>query len=205
MAYCKKCGAYIPDGQETCLACGYSEAAEKAKEKAAQNSASSTAYAPRQKSEEELREDEVRRARAEERRRQQQEDFRRSQEEAARRAREQEFKRTLNEDGYATLHRNAPYGSSGYKNSSSDSRLFSYLSYISFLCFLPSLLGIEDPFTRFHARQGRKLFFASLIMDFIPGINAVAAIVRVVLAVIGMRNVSAGRMEKLPIIGDIGQ
>ena len=34
MAYCKKCGAYIPDGQETCLACGYSEAAEKAKEKA---------------------------------------------------------------------------------------------------------------------------------------------------------------------------
>ena len=205
MAYCKKCGAYIPDGQETCLACGYSEAAEKAKEKAAQNSASATAYAPRQKSEEELREDEVRRARAEERRRQQQEDFRRSQEEAARRAREQEFKRTLNEDGYATLHRNAPYGSSGYKNSSSDSRLFSYLSYISFLCFLPSLLGIEDPFTRFHARQGRKLFFASLIMDFIPGINAVAAIVRVVLAVIGMRNVSAGRMEKLPIIGDIGQ
>ncbi len=210
MAYCKKCGAYIPDGQETCLACGYSEAAEKAKEKAAQNSASATAYAPRQKSEEELREDEVRRARAEERRRQQQEmnrkwaeaeqlrrqqqeDFRRSQEEAARRAREQE------------LHRNAPYGSSGYKNSSSDSRLFSYLSYISFLCFLPSLLGIEDPFTRFHARQGRKLFFASLIMDFIPGINAVAAIVRVVLAVIGMRNVSAGRMEKLPIIGDIGQ
>ena len=23
MAYCKECGAYIPDGQEICLACGY--------------------------------------------------------------------------------------------------------------------------------------------------------------------------------------
>ena len=28
MAYCDKCGAYIPDGQTKCLACGYDEAAE---------------------------------------------------------------------------------------------------------------------------------------------------------------------------------
>ena len=28
MAYCKSCGAYIPDGQTVCLACGYDEAAE---------------------------------------------------------------------------------------------------------------------------------------------------------------------------------
>ena len=221
MAYCKKCGAYIPDGQETCLACGYSEAAEKAKEKAAQNSASATAYAPRQKSEEELREDEVRRARAEERRRQQQEmnrkwaeaeqlrrqqqeDFRRSQEEAARRAREQEFKRTLNEDGYATLHRNAPYGSSGYKSGTSN-RTLAYLSYISFLCFLPSLLGVDDAFTRFHSNQGRKLFFASLILSWIPFIREVVWLMQLSLTVIGIRNVNAGKLEKLPIVGDIGQ
>ena len=43
MSYCKKCGAYIPDGQEICLACGFDEAGEKRKE----NSGSSAyAYAP---------------------------------------------------------------------------------------------------------------------------------------------------------------
>ena len=26
MSYCKKCGAYIPDGQDVCLACGFDEA-----------------------------------------------------------------------------------------------------------------------------------------------------------------------------------
>ena len=30
MAYCKKCGAYIPDGIGACLACGYDENAGKA-------------------------------------------------------------------------------------------------------------------------------------------------------------------------------
>ena len=29
MAYCNKCGAYIPDGQSVCLACGYDPEAEK--------------------------------------------------------------------------------------------------------------------------------------------------------------------------------
>ena len=27
MSYCTKCGAYIPDGQTRCLACGFDEAA----------------------------------------------------------------------------------------------------------------------------------------------------------------------------------
>ena len=39
MSYCKKCGAYIPDGQETCLACGFDEAAEKKEKKRASGSA----------------------------------------------------------------------------------------------------------------------------------------------------------------------
>ena len=29
MAYCLKCGAYIPDGQIVCLACGYDPNEEK--------------------------------------------------------------------------------------------------------------------------------------------------------------------------------
>ena len=33
MAYCDECGAYIPDGQTVCLACGYDPAKVKSKSK----------------------------------------------------------------------------------------------------------------------------------------------------------------------------
>ena len=219
MSYCKKCGAYIPDGQDVCLACGFDEAAEKRK----QNTSSSSAYAYAPKSDDELRREEELRQRAEQRRREQQEmnrkwaeseqrrrqmreDFERSQAEAARRAREQQYQRTLNEDGYATLHRNTPSsGSSSYNSDLSFSRVFSYMSYFSFLCFLPTLLGIEDPFTRFHAKQGRKLFFASLVMSFIPGINAIAWLFQIALAIVGLRNVHNGVMAELPVVGRLGE
>ena len=218
MSYCKKCGAYIPDGQEICLACGFDEAGEKRK----QSGASAYAYAP--KSEEEKQNEENARKRAEQRRReqqdmnrkwaeaealrrQQQEDFRRSQEEAARRSAEWEAQRSTNEDGYYRLHRTDTAGSSSVNRSLgvSDNKLFSYLSYISFLCFLPSLLGVQDDFTRFHAKQGRKLFFAGLILSWIPGLNAVAWLAQLALAVTGIRNVSNGVKQELPIIGHIGE
>ena len=32
MSYCKKCGAYIPDGLSACLACGYDETAQTKKD-----------------------------------------------------------------------------------------------------------------------------------------------------------------------------
>ena len=35
MPYCKSCGAYIPDGQSKCLACGYDEEADRAAQQAA--------------------------------------------------------------------------------------------------------------------------------------------------------------------------
>ena len=217
MSYCKKCGAYIPDGQDVCLACGFDEAAEKRK----QNTSSSSAYAYAPKSDDELRREEELRQRAEQRRREQQEmnrkwaeseqrrrqmreDFERSQAEAAQRAREQQYQRTLNEDGYATLHRNKPYGSDTSFETSL-SRVLSYMSYVSFLCFLPTLLGIQDPATKFHAKQGRKLFFASLVLSFIPGINTIAWLFQVALAAIGIRNVYNGKMEELPVIGRLGE
>ncbi len=208
MSYCKKCGAYIPDGQDVCLACGFSEASEKK----TQSGGSAVDYETFRAEEAERARAEQRRrqqqemnrkwAEAEQRRRQQQEDFRRSQEEAARRSAEWEQTRTVNEDGFYHLHRAVPGNRTG---TTSDSRLFSYLSYISFLCFLPSLLGIQDPFTRFHAKQGRKLFWTSLLVSWIPGLNAIAWLLQVVLAVIGIRNVSNGVMAELPIVGRLGE
>ena len=45
MAYCKSCGAYIPDGLNTCLACGFDEGAEKAAAAAARKAAEDKAAA----------------------------------------------------------------------------------------------------------------------------------------------------------------
>ncbi len=222
MSYCKKCGAYIPDGQETCLACGFDEAAEQRK----QSGGSAYAYAPKSE-EQKQREAEAREraeqrrreqqemnrkwAESEQRRRQQQEDFRRQQQEAARRSAEWESQRKTNEDGYYRLHRNTNGTGEGISRSGSESRVFSYLSYISFLCFLPSILDIKDPFTRFHAKQGRKLFFAGLIGKLAGsilgfGLGGLAVeVLQIVLMIKGLRNVSNGLMEELPIIGHIGE
>ena len=46
MAYCKSCGAYIPDGQTACLACGYDETAQQSK---SSGSAAAKAKAPEKK------------------------------------------------------------------------------------------------------------------------------------------------------------
>ena len=146
-------------------------------------------------------------AESEQARRRQQEDFRRSQEEAARRSAEWDSRRTTNEDGYYRIHKTQSTGSSSVNRSTgvSDRKIFSYLSYISFLCFLPTILGIQDPLVKFHAKQGRKLFFAGLILSWIPGVNAIAWLFQLALAVIGLRNVSNDVVEELPIIGHIGE
>ena len=220
MSYCKKCGAYIPDGQEICLACGFDEAGEKRKE----NSGSSAfAYAPQ--SEQERRNEENARRRAEQRRReqqemnrkwaeseqrrrQQQEDFRRSQEEAARAAAEWDSRRSTNEDGFYRLHRAADSTADFLRSNTSESRLFSYLSYISFLCFLPSILGVKDAKTEFHAKQGKKLFFAGLagkIVGSIFGFGWAVELAQIALTFIGLRNVSNDVTQELPIVGRLGE
>ena len=50
MGYCTSCGAYIPDGQSKCLACGFDENAEKEKASASSGggAAAAAAKAPQQ-------------------------------------------------------------------------------------------------------------------------------------------------------------
>ncbi len=106
MAYCDRCGAYIPDGQGKCLACGYDPDEEK--KRAEQASAQAAAYAVQAEREAKAAEEQARReadARAEaerrraerqeqdrvwaeneRRRRKMEEEFRRAQEEKERRA-----------------------------------------------------------------------------------------------------------------------
>ena len=84
MAYCDKCGAYIPDGQTKCLACGYDEAEVKAKK---EKKSSGTAYAYQ---------DELK-AKLEEQRRKQQEENRRWAEEMRARHKEEQERQAAKE------------------------------------------------------------------------------------------------------------
>ena len=83
MAYCKKCGAYVPDGLSACLACGYDEAAEEKR--------SGAATAREQQNEDfRLKYEEERRRRQEDNRKWAEQERLRRQEEEERRQREED-------------------------------------------------------------------------------------------------------------------
>ena len=124
MAYCKSCGAYIPDGHTKCLACGLDQNQEEEKEYASGSAA--------QEEEERSRESrEASRREEEERSRQRQEENRRWAEAERRRRqqRERSYGADRNDEDY-TVRGARP---KGYQSN----RLLAALSYIPALFLLP--------------------------------------------------------------------
>ena len=203
MAYCNKCGAYIPDGLSACLACGYDENAQ-TKENTATASAKSKNDAVRQRLEEQ------RKARQEENRRwAEQEEARRQQQEQSRQWAEQEYARRQAEREEAA--RNYTYRSTlnrvDSKKGADSSKLFGALSYLSFLFVLPYIFCPQDDFARFHAKQGLKLFIFTLLSDTIgalTGFGWILTLLRFYFIYKGMTNAFNGVREPLPYIGNIG-
>lgn len=200
MAYCKECGAYIPDGQNKCLACGYDAAVEA--EKAARTSKKKyggTAAGYEYQTEEQ------------ERRREQQERSRQWAEEQYAR-RKEERQRQWSEEEYARQQaererQSESYVSKGYKGRSSSASMnkgLAALSYLSFLFVLPFILCPDDRFARFHAKQGLALFIFGAIADAISSIiplGWILTLFRIWCIFKGISNASAGREEPLPYIG----
>ena len=187
MAYCKQCGAYIPDGQEKCLACGYDPAQ------------AASAYQAQER-EEERRQQE--RERQEERRRRKEEYRRQAEEEYARRQEEQE------EEAFY----DHPYSREGEVRSSvprqagkrGSNRLLSAASYLGILFILPYLLAPEDRFVRFHAKQGLLLFLFEVlagILGEITGFGWILNLFTLYCIYKGMTAALRGRLEELPLIG----
>lgn len=180
MAYCNNCGAYIPDGQTKCLACGYNPA-EQAQ---AEQKKSASEYQKERKEE--------RKQAEQDRRRKIEEDRRWAEQEYARRRKEKA-------DAFAAKTERAVD-----KAVSSSNKLFSILSYISFLWILPFLLCPEDEFARFHAKQGLALFvFGAMadVLNFMQPIGGVLTLIRIFLVIKGISNAANGRTERLPWIG----
>lgn len=194
MAYCDRCGAYIPDGQLKCLACGYDPSAAQREE---QQRASAAAYQQQKQAEEQRRQEEKQRA-EEERRRRMDDDRRWAEKEYARRRAE----RARND---STSFSAADFGREFNRrvNTAGGNKVLGMLSYFSFLFILPLIFGGEDKFCRFHAKQGLALFVFSAIADALSAtpFGWIMQIMRIYMIVKGVISAANGRCEPLPFIG----
>lgn len=223
MAYCKSCGAYIPDGLTACLACGYDETAERAA------SASKKKAAPKPENNSDMREvmerhrklqQEKNRQWAEQekaRRDQQQENRRWAREEYAKRQarreveneqRQQEEQRRRAEEERARQEQKRRAAESGGTTGGTGNTALAALSYLSVLFVLPFLFTPQDEYAKYHARQGLRLFILGAIIDMIGSaipFGWVLSLFRLYCIFKGMTNALNGRKEPLPYIGTIGK
>ena len=226
MAYCDKCGAYIPDGIVECYACGYDPEVE-AREKA---EAEARAKAEAQAAERQPKAEKYSYDRngadadgsaaaaagaaagaaveavfgavetfADGVRKHVAEEKRRMQQEADREWAEREYERRQEEA------RAEEYFNAQPKPASNLHRIMSALSYLSFGCFIVRFLFGDDEFTKYHSAQGIRLFIFSIIADiinFIPFLGVAATLFRLYCIYKGMTNALNCKVEPLPVIGE---
>ena len=209
MAYCKNCGAYIPDGQDVCLACGYDENAEKKSTATNTGSAAASARSASSTGSEKYKQvdsDFLRKQLEEQRRRQQANSKKWAETEYAQRqkAKEEQARNFTNTSGRS--------GSDVYRtvrsamNSDDTGKVLAGLSYFSVLFLLPYIFRKDDQFATYHAKQGMTLFAAGILADLVGGffgLGWIVALARLYMIFEGVRNVIKGKKKPLPYIGDI--
>ena len=204
MAYCDKCGAYIPDRQSKCLACGFDPAEEeKRAAQAARQQANQRAQAEQRRRE--RQEINKKWAESEQQRRRNMEELERRRKEAEEKAkREAEQKKSAD-------WQQTEYGSFRFTNadnrtgtSAGHSKLLAALSYVSILFLIPMLFAQEDEFARFHAKQGARLFICNAIGSILGSIFSIGWVINLLLIylmIVGIINALNDKWEALPYIG----
>ncbi len=93
-----------------------------------------------------------------------------------------------------------------------EKNLMAILCYLGILVVIPLLTAKDDPFVKFHIKQGLVLLIASVINIFIsmvPFIGWVVGfviwIIILVLAIMGILNVLGGKQKPLPVIGQFAK
>ena len=220
MAYCNKCGAYIPDGHTVCLACGNDIEEKKPQAQTAQEQTAQRQTAQEQTAQHayddsanyySFSNDELRRKLEEQRKKQQEQSRKWAEQEKQCREREREsvkdnWKTYTDSSGasYSAPSRAQNTSSTGWNNT----RLLSVISYISGLFLIPLIYKTEDRKAGFHARQGLRLFIFGILCDAVtrmPGIGALLHLSRIFLMIKGIINAVNDREEPLPFIGTIGE
>ena len=88
----------------------------------------------------------------------------------------------------------------------------SILSYLGILVIVPLLVAKDDPYVKFHAKQGLVLlilFIICSILGIIPMIGwilgALGWIFAIILMIIGIMNAASGKEVELPVIGQFAK
>ncbi len=81
-------------------------------------------------------------------------------------------------------------------------------SYLGILLVIPLLAAKEDPFVKFHVKQGLTLLIAGILVGAVAWIpiigwlfGIIAAPVLLVFGIMGIVNVLTGKEKELPLIG----
>ena len=206
MGYCKSCGAYIPDGQTVCLACGFDPAAE---EKASQQAAAAKAPEQKKSGQQKYKQfdsDFLRQQLDEQRKRQQENSRKWAETEYAQRqkTKEEQQRNFTNTSGRS---RSNDYDSVRSAAANADtSKIFAGLSYFSFLFVLPYLFKSDDKFATYHAKQGMNLFLAGILGDIagnLLGVGWMVSLARIYMIFKGVGHVVNGEKKPLPYIGNL--
>ncbi len=76
------------------------------------------------------------------------------------------------------------------------------LSYLGILILIPFLMKAQnDPFVKFHMKQGIVLIVVDIVAMFVPFLG----IVSLIFAIIGIMNAINKKQEELPLIGQFSQ
>ena len=193
MSYCKKCGAYIPDADNVCPACGAKRdedtagssgparaAAREAKESRESNAGGTHGSAGKQSGE-----------------------YHGTYQSG-------EYRSGTYYSGYTAPNANAERYSSEYDADAYENRSLAYLCYLGVLMVIPYFLKPDSQFIRYHCNQGLLLILLCVLSSVcyqIPILGWIAGTAGWFLAVYsfikGMTNVSRGKRSPLPVIGQI--
>lgn len=231
MAYCKKCGAYIPIGETECPACGYDPEAEA--RQAEEAKAKAEEEARRKKAADEAAEKERSWAQQEREREERQrakwsQDPRQSQGYGGGAAQSQYASQRTGKNSTAGQYTSQRTGwappwqetqnhgaSQSYYDQrnrakaadSANNQNLSILSYLGPLFLIPLLTRPNDDFARYHANQGLILFLfnglVSIAAGASGGLASLAGIFTIYCMIKGIGNVRKGKKEPLPFIGGL--
>lgn len=85
-----------------------------------------------------------------------------------------------------------------------DNKVLTLLSYLGILCLIPLLAKKDSKFAQFHAKQGLVIAIGELLAWF-PVFGWILGVILFVFSIMGLVNVLSGKMEKLPVIGDLAE
>lgn len=92
----------------------------------------------------------------------------------------------------------------------SQNTLMGVLAYIGILVFIPFVVAKDDPFVKFHVKQGLVLFIIEAIimvvseMMLLGPLSPLLGLVNlgaIILSIIGIINVAKGEERELPLVG----